>query len=82
MQRIKPLIHQIKTNYLGEYDETAELMAEQIKRFLDEGLVNIIGGCCGTTPEHIKAISDLAKQYEPRKIGSDSAQSPSKGRRI
>jgi 5-methyltetrahydrofolate--homocysteine methyltransferase len=43
-------------------------MAVQIKEFLDEGLVNIIGGCCGTTPEHIKAIADLAKNYAPRKI--------------
>lgn len=55
-------------NEFGEYDETPELMAAQIKQFLDEGLINIIGGCCGTTPEHIKAIADLAHQYEPRKI--------------
>lgn len=54
-------------NEFGEYEETAELMAEQIKEFLDEGLVNIIGGCCGTTPEHIKAIADLAANYSPRK---------------
>ena len=54
-------------NEFGEYDETAELMADQIKRFLDEGLINIIGGCCGTTPEHIKAIAELAANYEPRK---------------
>ncbi|EDO25701.1 predicted protein, partial [Nematostella vectensis] len=40
-------------NEFGEYDETAEMMAEQIKEFLEEGLVNIIGGCCGTTPAHI-----------------------------
>ena len=53
-------------NEFGEYDETPELMTEQIKRFLDEGLMNIIGGCCGTTPEHIKEIADLAKEYEPR----------------
>ena len=44
-------------NEFGEYDETPELMAAQIKDFLDEGLVNIIGCCCGTTPEHIKAIT-------------------------
>jgi len=50
-------------NEMGEYDESPEFMAQQIKTFLDEGLVNIIGGCCGTTPEHIKAIADLAKQY-------------------
>ncbi|MTI38487.1 homocysteine S-methyltransferase family protein [Fulvivirga lutimaris] len=55
-------------NEFGEYDESPELMASQIKEFLDEGLINIIGGCCGTTPDHIKAIADLAAQYEPRKI--------------
>lgn len=54
-------------NEFGEYDETPELMAEQIKEFLDENLVNIIGGCCGTTPDHIRAIADMAANYEPRK---------------
>ena len=53
-------------NEFGKYDETPELMAEQIKEFLDEGLVNIIGGCCGTTPNHIKLIADIAKDYKPR----------------
>jgi len=53
-------------NEFGEYDETPEDMASQIKNFLDESLINIIGGCCGTTPEHIKAIADLASTYEPR----------------
>src|SRR5690606_35875698 len=48
-------------NEFGEYDETPEKMANQIKEFLDLGLINIIGGCCGTTPEHIKAIAELAK---------------------
>lgn len=46
-------------NEMGEYDQTPEQMAAQIKVFLDEGLVDIIGGCCGTTPEHIKAIAEL-----------------------
>jgi len=55
-------------NEFGQYDETPELMGEQIKTFLDEHLVNIIGGCCGTTPAHIKVIADLAKNYTPRKI--------------
>jgi 5-methyltetrahydrofolate--homocysteine methyltransferase len=55
-------------NEFGKYDESPEMMAKQIKDFLDEGLINIIGGCCGTTPDHIKAIADLAKNYEPRKI--------------
>jgi len=53
-------------NEFGKYDESPEMMASQIKEFLDEGLVNIIGGCCGTTPEHIKAIAELAKNYKPR----------------
>ncbi len=55
-------------NEFGEYDETPEKMAVQIRQFLDEGLVNIIGGCCGTTPEHIRAIAELAQNYSPRKI--------------
>ncbi len=55
-------------NEFGEYDESPESMANQIKEFLDEGLVNVIGGCCGTTPEHIKAIAELAAQYKPRLI--------------
>ena len=55
-------------NEFGEYDETPELMGEQIKEFLDGGLVNIIGGCCGTTPDHIKVISDMAAKYSPRKL--------------
>ena len=57
-------------NEFGEYDETPEIMGKQIEEFLQEGLVNIIGGCCGTTPEHIKVIADLAKKYEVRKVSS------------
>lgn len=53
-------------NAFGEYEETPEVMQEQIKEYLDKNLINIIGGCCGTTPEHIKAIADLAKKYQPR----------------
>ena len=41
-------------------------MAEQIEDYLKKDLINIIGGCCGTTPEHIKAIADLAAKYKPR----------------
>lgn len=55
-------------NAFGEYDETPEQMADQIKEYLEKGLVNIVGGCCGTTPEHIKAIADLAGKYKPRKL--------------
>jgi 5-methyltetrahydrofolate--homocysteine methyltransferase len=53
-------------NAFGEYDETPKEMAGKIKEYLDKGLINIIGGCCGTTPEHIRAIADLAKDYSPR----------------
>ena len=53
-------------NAFGEYDETPKQMAEQIKEYVEKGLVNIVGGCCGTTPEHITAIAELVKQYDPR----------------
>jgi len=55
-------------NEFGEYDETPELMRAQLKNFLDKGLLNILGGCCGTTPEHIRAMAELAKEYSPRKL--------------
>ena len=53
-------------NAFGEYDETPAEMAEQIKEYVEKGLVNIVGGCCGTTPAHIKAIADLASNYSPK----------------
>jgi len=53
-------------NAFGEYDETPEQMQVFIKEYLEDNLVNIIGGCCGTTPEHIKLIADIAKEYKPR----------------
>ena len=55
-------------NEFGQYDQSPEEMGELIKPFLKEGLVNIIGGCCGTTPDHIKVIADLAAQSKPRKL--------------
>ncbi|WP_422859087.1 homocysteine S-methyltransferase family protein [Flagellimonas sp. S174] len=55
-------------NAFGEYDETPEQMRDQIEEYLEKGLVNIVGGCCGTTPDHIKAIADLVTKYEPRKL--------------
>ena len=55
-------------NAFGQYDESPEFMAEQIREYAEKGLVNIVGGCCGTTPPHIKAIADLVKDYEPRKL--------------
>ncbi len=54
-------------NQLGEYDETPEKMAAQIKEFIDEGLVNIIGGCCGTTPAHIAEYALLVKDRAPHR---------------
>ena len=55
-------------NELGCYDEAAEETAAQVREWLDDGLVNIVGGCCGTTPAHIAAIADVANGAEPREI--------------
>ena len=52
-------------NSMGEYDETAESMSPQIAEFIDEGLVNIVGGCCGTTPEFIRRYAEMAKGKQP-----------------
>ncbi len=55
-------------NAFGQYDETAEIMGLKVESFFKKGIVNIIGGCCGTTPEHIAKIAQLAKHYSPRKL--------------
>lgn len=55
-------------NEFGEYDQTPEEMAEIVGEFLESNLLNIVGGCCGTTPEHIRAIAEKAAQCNPRKI--------------
>lgn len=55
-------------NEMGEYDQSPEQMAEVIEDFLQNGFINIIGGCCGTTPAHIKAIADIAGNYPPHQI--------------
>ena len=55
-------------NEFGHYDQTPEEMADQVEEYLKEGLVNILGGCCGTTPEHIRRIADIAKKYKPREV--------------
>ncbi len=60
-------------NAFGEYDQTPELMAEQIREFLELGLVNIIGGCCGTDPDHIRAIAELAAQFKPRALANNES---------
>lgn len=55
-------------NAFGHYDQSPEEMASQVEEYLKEGLVNIIGGCCGTTPDHIRMIAALASKYKPRKV--------------
>uniref|UniRef100_A0AAR2KR72 Methionine synthase n=1 Tax=Pygocentrus nattereri TaxID=42514 RepID=A0AAR2KR72_PYGNA len=53
-------------NTFGGYDETPQVTASHIKEFAMDGFVNIVGGCCGTTPEHIRAIAESVKQCQPR----------------
>lgn len=55
-------------NAFGEYDQSPEEMKQLIEDYLKDALINIVGGCCGTTPEHIKAIAEVAQQYKPRPI--------------
>ena len=55
-------------NEMGEYDETPSRMAESVRKMALAGSVNIVGGCCGTTPEHIKAVAEAVKGISPRAI--------------
>lgn len=55
-------------NVFGEYDQDADFMAEIIREFAQSGFLNIIGGCCGTTPEHIRAIAKVVAEYPPRPL--------------
>ncbi|MBK8508019.1 MAG: methionine synthase [Candidatus Competibacteraceae bacterium] len=55
-------------NEFGEYDETPETMAATIREFAESGFLNIVGGCCGTTPAHIRAIAEAVKDFPPRPI--------------
>ena len=55
-------------NEFGEYDQTPEEMADLVGGFLKEGFLNIVGGCCGTTPDHIRMIANEASKVSPRKI--------------
>ena len=59
-------------NSLGEYDQSARAMADAVTPFLEKGLVNVIGGCCGSTPAHIAAIAERAAKYPPRKAAHDT----------
>jgi 5-methyltetrahydrofolate--homocysteine methyltransferase len=58
-------------NAFGNYDQSPQEMQQLIKEYLEENLVNIIGGCCGTTPEHIKLISEVAKTFKPRTVNEE-----------
>ncbi|MEO1961721.1 MAG: homocysteine S-methyltransferase family protein [Paracoccus sp. (in: a-proteobacteria)] len=55
-------------NAFGQYDEGPQDTARQVADFAREGLVNIVGGCCGTTPDHIRAIADAVAEFSPRKV--------------
>ena len=50
------------------YDETPEDTSSAVARFASEGLINVVGGCCGTTPAHIKAIKDRMSEFGPRQV--------------
>ncbi|SHH75201.1 5-methyltetrahydrofolate--homocysteine methyltransferase [Chryseolinea serpens] len=54
-------------NEFGHYDQTPDEMAAEVEEYLKEGLVNIVGGCCGSTPDHIRSIAAIAARYTPRK---------------
>jgi 5-methyltetrahydrofolate--homocysteine methyltransferase len=55
-------------NAFGQYDETPDRTAAQVAEFAREGLVNVVGGCCGTTPDHIRAIAEAVKPFPPRAL--------------
>jgi 5-methyltetrahydrofolate--homocysteine methyltransferase len=55
-------------NEFGEYDETPEMTAAHLRAWAEAGLVNVVGGCCGTTPEHIAAIAQAVDGIAPRPI--------------
>lgn len=55
-------------NEFGQYDQDDQEMANQVEVFLKEGLINVLGGCCGTTPDHIRALAAVADKYQPRKL--------------
>jgi 5-methyltetrahydrofolate--homocysteine methyltransferase len=58
-------------NAFGEYDQTPEEMADQMREYLEKNLVNVVGGCCGTTPDHISAIAGVAARFAPRAFESE-----------
>ncbi len=61
-------------NAFGQYDESPEFMAGQVEEFAREGLINIAGGCCGSTPEHIRAIAEAVARHKPRQVAKRAPQ--------
>lgn len=61
-------------NAFGGYDETSAQMAEVLREYAGAGLLNVVGGCCGTTPDHIRFISGAVKDLEPRKLVSENTE--------
>ena len=57
-------------NEFGEYDQSPDEMVEELRPYLQDKLINIIGGCCGTTPEYVKCIATLANEYKPRELSA------------
>jgi 5-methyltetrahydrofolate--homocysteine methyltransferase len=58
-------------NSFGGYDETTDFFAKTIKEYADDGLLNIVGGCCGTTPAHIKAVAEILRDAKPRQFPAE-----------
>ncbi len=82
-QQMRPFIHDLSRiatvpvtlypnaglpNEFGEYDESPEFMAEQLETYASEGWLNMMGGCCGTTPEHVSQFAEVAARHKPRTI--------------
>jgi 5-methyltetrahydrofolate--homocysteine methyltransferase len=55
-------------NAFGQYEQSPQQLQRQIQDYLEESLINIVGGCCGTRPEHIRHLADLVGNYSPRKL--------------
>ena len=69
-------------NEMGGYDQSPEVMAVQVKEMAARGSVNIVGGCCGTTPDHIKAIAEAVRGIQPRKLSGKTGNLPDKNLKV
>ncbi len=66
-------------NLMGGYDETPQMFADDVEEYLRRGLVNIVGGCCGTTPEHIRLVAGIVGGYSPRPVPERRGESTASG---